>query len=770
MKRKWIFWLSLLALLAGIAAAAYSYTGPNRTVSTTYTTNERRVCYWEATHPDVPSGQTCFLKLYYAPSGSCPYLNPSTNQGYFSATSCMPAWHGLSCPASGGRLCSISGPDTWIEDCSPGQTGCESVQHTTTTTYPPATVSGNTSCALPGNNGWCRGAAVLNLSGTEPLAGYQITGIESSLGMLCSSSSCAWTFPEGSTTLSYWALSSYGDTSLQASVTMRVDTVPPVLTILPSGGTPGDHGWFTAGPVTATASATDDTSGVAAVSFDGGGSTFTASEDGIYSLTVVATDNAGNSTSGGVELRIDATPPVVEVLLPAPDGEAGWYVGPVTVQASGSDATSGLASAQVSLDGSAWSDELTLSEDGVYTFQARVIDNAGNVTVVSRTVQIDATEPALSAPVLTGTPGLSGWYTSEVEFVTDASDATSGLAGLLYSADGGAWLPGPLTLPDGQHTVQVQATDHAGNVSLTSQTVDVDTTPPQSAFVTPAEGSTSYAHGNAFVMGGGSLDVTSGLAGAQISLDGGATWLPLSIAPDGSWSYSWDTTGVPNGSHVVLVEAGDLAGNQEHTARITVIVANLGPSVSITDSFWVWQEAEVGFSAGVLPITGARIVVTDGEHSRTYLFSGGSLPSSFQWDGKWEDGAWAGPGSYTVTVSAWDMFGNDGRATGTVRVPSPVTRTPTPTPSATPTPTASPTVTPSGTPIPPPATPEPPQAPVVEPPAQAPESPERKIMLWPVFGFVALLAALASASLSDPRPRALRQLAKTLDEIQGEPS
>lgn len=770
MKRKWIFWLSLLVLLAGIAAAAYSYTGPNRTVTTTYTTNERRVCYWEATHPDVPSGQTCFLRLYYAPSGSCPYLNPSTNQGYFSVTSCMPAWHGLSCPASGGRLCSISGPDTWTEDCSPGQTGCESVQHTTSTTYPPATVSGATACALPGNNGWCRGAAVLNLSGSEPLAGYTITGIESSLGMLCSNSSCTWTFPEGSTTLSYWALSSYGDTSLQASTSMKVDTVPPVLTILPSGGTPGDNGWFTAGPVTAAASATDDTSGVAAVSFDGGGSTFTASEDGIYSLSVVATDNAGNSASGSVELRIDATPPVVEVILPAADGENGWYVGPVTVRASGSDATSGVASVQVSLDGSAWSDELTFSEDGVYTFQARVIDNAGNVTVISRTVQVDQTEPALSAPVLTGTPGLSGWYTSEVEFTSEASDATSGLASLLYSLDGEAWLPGPLTLPDGQHTVQVQATDRAGNVSITLQTVDVDTTPPQSAFVTPADGSTSYAHGNAFVMGGGSLDVTSGVTSAQISLDDGVTWLLLAIATDGSWSYTWDTTGVPNGSHVVLVEAEDMAGNQEHTARITVIVANLGPSVSITDSFWVWQAAQVGFSAGVLPITGARIVVSDGEHSRTYHYSAGSLPSSFQWDGKWEDGAWAGPGSYTVTVSAWDMFGNDGRASASVHVPAPATRTPTPTPTATPTQTASPTATPSGTPLPPAFTPEPPQSPVVEPPVQVPEPPARKVMLWPVFGFVALLAALASASLSDPRPRALRALAKTLDEIQGEPS
>lgn len=939
MKRKWILWLSLLALLAGIAAAAYSYTGPHRTVTTTYTTNERRICYWEATHPDVPSGQTCFLKLYSSPSGSCPYLDPASNQGYFSASACMPAWHGLSCPGSGGRLCPISGPDTWTENCSMGQSGCESVQHTTTTTYPPATVSGTTSCAQPGNNGWCRGAAALNLSAAEPLAGYHITGIESSLGMLCSNSSCVWSFPEGSTSLSYWALSSYGDTSSQASVTMQVDTVPPALSILPSGGTPGDNGWFTAGPVTAAASATDDTSGVAGVSFNGGGSTFTASADGVYSLTVVATDNAGNPSSGSMELRIDstppslavssspadgdngwylspaalnalasdlfsglagvqhrvdagawldgaeagvgvegthtvqfqardlagnltvstpvsvhldftppvpdaslsapdgengwyvspvtltanstdavsglasqglsltgdawsgaltlstdgvhtvqlqaqdkagntasavrtvyldATPPEVEVVLPATDGDNGWYVGSVTVRAGGSDATSGVASAQVSLDGSAWSDALTFSEDGVHSFQARLIDNAGNVSVVPRTVQVDATEPALSAPTLAGTPGLSGWYTSDVELFSNASDATSGLASLLYSLDGGGWLPGPLTLPDGQHTVRVQATDRAGNVSVTVQTVDVDGTPPQSAFLSPAEGSVSFAHGNAFVMSGGSLDITSGMALALISLDGGATWLPLPLNPDGSWSYTWDTTGVPNGSHVVLVEAGDLAGNQEHTARITVVVANLGPSVSITDSFWVWQEAEVGFSAGVLPITGARIVVSDGEHSRTYQYSGGSLPSGFQWDGKWEDGAWAGPGSYAVTVSAWDMFGNDGRASATVRVPSPATRTPTSTPSPTPSPTVSPSGAPTGTPVAPPFTPEPPRPLAAEPPVQAPEPPERKVMLWPVFGFVALLAALASASLSDPRPRALRALAKTLDEIQGE--
>ena len=945
MKRKRIIWLSIVAVLVGIAAAAYSYSGPHRTVTTTYTTDERRVCYWEAQHPDLPMPR-CFLKLYYSPDSSCPSLNPSTNQGYFSASSCMPAWHGLSCPASGGRLCAIGWQDTWTENCSPGQPGCTSIQHTTTTTYPPATVTGSTSCSSPGNNGWCIGQASLNLSGSEPLAGYNITGIESSLGMLCNSSSCTWSFPEGSTSLTFWALSSYGDTSLQASASMKVDMTPPTLSITPSGGTLGDNGWFTYGPVIASASATDPTSGVAGVSINGGSNTFAASSDGVYPLVASAPDNAGNTattsatikldtvppslgasaspvdgvggwyvspaivnatasdaTSGlaGVQVRVDggdwqdgstvtvdtdgthsaefqawdqagnhsstsplmvqvdSTPPVADASLPAPDGLNGWYVSPVTitanssdvvsglasqgisldgsswapsvtistdgtytvqvhaqdnagnsanssktvqvdatvpsaslemppangnnswyispvtVSASGSDATSGVASQLVSLDGSAWSSSLTLPTDGIYTVQARVIDNAGNATTVSQTVQIDQTQPSVSAPTLTGTSGQEGWFTSSVEFATSASDVTSGVASLLYSVDGRTLEPGPLVLTDGRHIVQVQSTDRAGNVSIESQAVDVDSTPPQSGFVSPAEGSVAFAHGSEFVMSGLSSDATSGLEEAQISLDGGSTWQPLAINPDGSWSYTWDTTTVANGPHEVLVSAGDQAGNLEHTARITVIVANLGPSVSITESFWIYQQAEVGFSAGFLPITSARIVVSDaGEHSRTYSYSASSLPSSFQWDGVWNDGSKAGPGSYQVEVSAWDMFGNDAHAVGTIQIPYPrptptVISSPQGTPTQTPTPTATPTMPPPATPTRPPATPLPP-APVQEE-APKPQTPiQRPPRLWPLAGFVALLAALATASLSDPRPRALDALGKALEDLnlQGE--
>lgn len=934
MKRKWILPLAVMAVLAGIAAAVYSYTGPHRTVTTTYTTDERRVCYWEAQHPDLPVPR-CFLKLYYSPDSSCPSLNPSTNQGYFSASSCMPAWHGLSCPASGGRLCAIGWQDTWTENCSPGQPGCTSIQHTTTTTYPPATVTGSTSCSSPGNNGWCIGEASLNLSGSEPLTGYNITGIESSLGMLCNSSSCTWSFPEGSTSLTFWALSSYGDTSLQASASMKVDMTPPTLSITPSGGTLGDNGWFISGPMTTSTSATDAISGVAGVSINGGNNTFTVSSDGVYPLVASATDNAGNTaatsatvkldtvspslsasaspedgnggwyvspaivsatasdaTSGmaGVQVRmdggawqdgstvtvdtdgthtvefqswdqagnhastsplmvqVDITPPVADASLPAPDGLNGWYVSPVTISANSSDATSGLASQGVALDGSSWAPSaaistdgaftvqvqaqdnagntaqssvvvhmdatapsasmllppadgengwyvspvtvstggedatsgvgdqkvsldgitwptsLTLSEDGIYTVQERVTDNAGNATTLSQTIQIDHTQPSLSMPALTGTPGQAGWYTSSVGVSVDASDLTSGVASLLYSVDGGAWLPGPLALNDGKHTVQVQGTDHAGNVSTESQLVDVDSTPPQSGFISPAEGSVAFANGREFVMSGQSADVTSGLDEAQISLDDGSIWLPLAVSPDGSWSYTWDTTTVANGPHVVLVSAGDLAGNQEHTARITVIVANLGPSVSITESFWISQQAEVGFSAGILPITGARIVVSDGgDYSRTFSYSASSLPSSFKWDGVWADGSKAWSGSYQVEVSAWDMFGNDSHAVGTVQIPYPWP-TPTITPTQTPTPTCTPTTPPSVTPTWMPATLIPP-APVQEETLKPQTPVQRPPLLWPLAGFVALLAALATASLSDPRPRALDALGKALEDL-----
>jgi hypothetical protein len=605
----------------------------------------------------------------------------------------------IGCCWTYGQSCTTSCNNVWVDD--------------------PPTVSGSVSCSSPGSNGWCRGGAALSLTASDP-QNYPLT-LNGSIGGIpftCPGASCSQDLPDGSGSASFTAAASGGgNLSSSGSAAYQVDSAAPALALaipVPNGS----NGWFTSGPVTATASATDATSGVSSVSINGSGATFTASSDGIYPLTASAIDNAGNSTTTSGTIQVDSVPPSLSVSASPVDGNSGWYVSPAVVTVT-------------------------------------------------------------------------------------ASDATSGVAEVLYRVDGGAWQDGSTATisMDGSHTVEFQARDQAGNTTSETQAVNVDMTPPQSGFTSPAEGSTTYAHGQDFVMSGASSDASSGLSGAQISLDGGTTWQPISLNSDGTWSYTWDTTTASDGPHAVLVSAADQAGNQEHTAHITVIVANQGPTVSISNSFIVGQDVPVQFSPSILPITGARILVSDsGGHTRTYTYSPDFLPSSIQWDGLWDDGTRAVPADYQVEASAWDMFGNTGDALGTIQVPAPspipttspiptatllppkpVRPTSTPAPLSSPmasrTPTLTPTDTQTFTQTPPPlatptrlpVNPVPPapvhaSTPKSQPPAQQP------VLIWPTLGFVALLAALAASSLSDPRPQALRHLAKTLESIQEQQS
>lgn len=666
---------SLIALVLALTVfglASANYSGPNRTVTTSTWT--RQYCNYRATVVS-PAG-SCLLTLYFSP-GSCP--STSSVAGFFNnaQTACGTAWPGT---CGSGLACSITFLTGSAQNCSSGEIGCTLT--TSSTTYPPATVGGSTVCAIPGENGWCKGAATINLSGSEPLSGYSITGIEGSAGILCGGPACVWTFPEGATNLSFWALSSWGDTSLMSSAASMVDSVAPALSLS----------------------------------------------------------------------------------IPPADGSNGWYRLPVTLTASGSDATSGLAAMQVRLDGGPWTPGSSLNvPDGVHALEFQASDVAGNLTSESYSISVDSTPPTLtvSLPVPQGT---DGWYTSGVQFQAAGNDAISGIQDVAYSLDGAAtWQAGSLTLVEGRYTIITRVADLAGNVTTLTNTVNVDPTPPQSIFTSPAEGSTTVIHGS-LTMNGQTLDGTSGPSAAAISMDGGTTWQPMAIA-DGTWSSSWDTNTVPNGTYLIQVRASDLAGNQEHTARITVVVAKPGPEVTITETWWLWEQAEIRIQGSLLPVTGARIEISDGQgHTRTYTFNAAGLPRSLQWDGVWSDGLPAPPGDFAVVITAWDAFGNTGQDTGTVRVPGPL---------------ASPTREPPAVPaaaseLSPPA--EVASAPTIVPqvvppaPASGPSKIERLLMapvidpvyLWPVLSLVGLLAALASSSWSDKRPSALHRLEKML--------
>ena len=87
-------------------------------------------------------------------------------------------------------------------------------------------------------------------------------------------------------------------------------------------------------------------------------------------------------------------------------------------------------------------------------------------------------------------------------------------------------------------------------------------------------------------LAGTSHDALSGVASAEISLDGGATWQDLALE-GGDWSYIWSTAGLPDGTYDVYVRASDVAGNGESTAHAQVIVSNSPPAVELQKWFFV---------------------------------------------------------------------------------------------------------------------------------------------------------------------------------------
>jgi hypothetical protein len=77
----------------------------------------------------------------------------------------------------------------------------------------------------------------------------------------------------------------------------------------------------------------------------------------------------------------------------------------------------------------------------------------------------------MNAPDITssvsGTSGLNGWFISDVVLDAIANDSGSGVGSLKFAVDGSVWqtYSAPIPLTHGQHTVQFQSTDNAGNVA-----------------------------------------------------------------------------------------------------------------------------------------------------------------------------------------------------------------------------------------------------------------------------------------------------------------
>jgi hypothetical protein len=581
-------------------------------------------------------------------------------------------------------------------------------------------------------------------------------------------------FTEGEHTVDLRAYDEAGNESIK-TLTINADTTPPVLSTSTTG-TLGNSGWYVS-DTTTTITATDSTSDIDRIEYKQNGAAWQSgasvlSTDGVNAISVRVYDQAGNSASDSLEVKVDTVPPTVMPVVPTPTGLDSWFVSvPVVISPNGTDATSGLLSALVSTDEKTWKDSLALS-DGLYTASFRSEDVAGNTTSIPLDLKIDATKPTLEIST-SGTVRTNGWYTSQTTTTFKADDKTSGVDRVEYSQNNSAWQTGTSVVSkDGINSILVKTYDKAGNMLSNQAQVKVDTGMPTSTFTSPANGSTDTLARNTLPLAGVASDTLSGIASVELSYDGGKTWVLTALSPDGKWTYDFDTTKVPDGIYAIIVRTMDVAGNtvvptDNSGAHITLIINNAPPHIKLTPEWFIWESGELVIKTEYFPLKSGTLTISNPQHRwpKIEIPFGEKYPSTITWDRRFANGVLAPSGNYHVDVRACNTYNLCSNKTALVKIPWISLIIPTVSPVA---PTLAP-AKPSVENIPERSATQIPRVVVVEdssPQIQTTNSVERKpvgIALW-LVAFIALMWAVASAALSDRRPVAINAITKTIQQ------
>ena len=450
-----------------------------------------------------------------------------------------------------------------------------------------------------------------------------------------------------------------------ASVTFKVDTVNPTIAI----DSPSNDDIFNVSSVTVGWTGEDATSGIAGYQYKLDGGAWSSSSmstshlfgsltDGTHTVYVKVTDNAGNSETDSVTFVVDTVAPSLSITAPSADHLTNLTS--VTVSWSGSDLTSDVQGYRYSIDGGAWSSissdtshTFTGLGDGNRTVRVQIFDNANLVTLRSITFMVDTVPPVLEI-----TSPSEGELVNDRYITWAASDATSGVAGYQYRADGGAWSTMDLTtsntfsgLADGNHTVTVRAFDITGSCSYAFVNFTLDATAPTIDITSPADYSIS-ASSTVTVIWEGS-DALSGVTGYQYSLDGSA-WSVLSN------DLSHEFSGLGDDTHTVDIQVWDLAGNNAvDTIRFTVDTAAPGVSISSPADNYISSSTSVtvtwtGIDLGT-GLAGYRYKIGSDE------FSSLSMTATHTFSG-------LDQGVHTVVIEAEDNAGNKNSVSVTFNV------------------------------------------------------------------------------------------------------
>jgi len=559
----------------------------------------------------------------------------------------------------------------YATECDPG---CD-VEPPPLDNQPPA-ISHILNCTQNGSNGWCIGNLSLDLTASDPQGSQVvISGDVNGTAFVCptGNTTCSVPLPEGAGSTNYKVDASSTGLFATGATNYLLDSSTPQLNGSVSGVV-GTNNWYKSN-VTLSVVSSDLISGImsATVSVDGGAPTAYSTPivltDGIHTVTLLATDNAGHVTQTTQSFNIDTVTPVLNISLSGTMGLNNWYISNVTITPSANDSGSGLAKLEVSQDGSAFTDyqsPITFS-DGVHNYQFRVTDNAGNITESGQTLKVDYTTPTLGLTT-TGTMGLNGWYRSSAQITTLGTDSVSGVAKIEVSTDGGAFLTytTPVTINDGQHNYQFKVIDNAGNVTQTAKTVKVDTVIPNLSLILNGTRGQNDWYVSSTSVTPTTVDATSGIA-------------TLEVSQDGSVYTTYQSTLFFDGIHTYRFKATDNAGNIIETPAQNLKVDTIAPVIEMDDELklgeYLYYDLEDPSVAGQensgLFIYRAVIEDDDEKYKKIVWvdeLASNKAQNSILWDGEFADGAQAGLGEYFITLKISDAAGNERMRTAIVKV------------------------------------------------------------------------------------------------------
>ncbi|MBJ5866556.1 Ig-like domain-containing protein [Salmonella enterica subsp. enterica serovar Derby] len=426
-----------------------------------------------------------------------------------------------------------------------------------------------------------------------------------------------------------------------------------------------------------------------------------ALSQGALTVTASVNDKAGNNGQTTHTLTVDTVAPTVTISTVADDDIVnnaeqltGQTIRGTTTAEQGQTVTVSFNGhsyqATVGADGS-WSvfvpgrDFLGLS-DGEYTITASVSDKAGNPGSATHDVTLNGDVPTITINTFAQDDIVNAAEHGTPLVISGTTDAPAGqtvtitLNSKTYAAtvqNDGTWSytvgsADVTALADGgSYVINAQVSNTIGNSASDNHTVTVDLTAPSMGIAIDSLqndtglSATDFITNDSQVVVNGSLTAQLGNnEKAQISLDGGVTWIDLTVTGT-TWRYA-DGRTLTDGTYQYQVRVIDNAGNVGATdsqdvvidltkpAATTITVDSITQDTGLSGSDFITSDNQISLKGTLGAALGS------GDHAQISLDGGVSWTdvsvSGLSWT--FVDGRTLADGDYNYQLRVIDDAGN----------------------------------------------------------------------------------------------------------------